>query len=117
METETIFHHEHDTETYEMGKYTKSFGLSFAITSVFSALLVVLKETNEDTVLAWMAAATGHHWITHGILNLVLFIILGWLLARPNHGHGVNISERSLIMCIVAALVVGGLIIAGFYAM
>jgi hypothetical protein len=48
-------------ETIEIGKYTKSFGLSFAITSLISALLVILKETNEETVLAWMKTATPHH--------------------------------------------------------
>jgi hypothetical protein len=116
METDTIVHDEHELETYEVSKYTKSFGLSFAITSVFSALLVVLKETNEDTVLAWMKAATGHHWVTHGLVNLIVFFFLGWLLARSNHGQGVNISERSLIITIVAGLVIGGLILAGFYA-
>ena len=48
----------------EIGKYGRSFGLSFAITSLFSALLVVLKETSEHTVMAWMKAAlltTGLH--------------------------------------------------------
>jgi hypothetical protein len=114
---ETIVTHEHDDdiESYELGKYTKSFGLSFAITSLLSAILVVVKETNEDTVLAWMKAASGHHWVTHGILNLVLFVFFGWLLARPNNGKGVNISTQSLVTCIVASLLASGAIIAGFY--
>jgi hypothetical protein len=114
---ETILKHENDTETHALDKYTKSFGLSFAITSLISALLVVVKETNEDTVLAWMKAASGHHWVTHGILNLVLFLFFGWLLARPNDGQGVNITAQSLVTSIVASLIVSGLIIAGFYVM
>ena len=51
-------------ENSSLGKFTKSFGVSFAITSVLSALLVVLKESNEETVLAWMKSATRHHWTT-----------------------------------------------------
>ena len=113
---ETILKHENDTETYELGKYTKSFGLSLAITSLISALLVVLKETNEDTVLVWMKAATGHHWVTHGVINLVLFLLFGWLLAIPNDGQGVNISSRSLVLTIVVSFIASGLIIIGFYA-
>jgi hypothetical protein len=112
---ETMLKYENDTQTHELGKYTKSFGLSFAITSLLSALLVVVKETNEDTVLAWMKAATGHHWVTHGLVNLILFFFFGWLLARLNHGEGVNIKAGSLVMSIVASLVISWLIIAGFY--
>jgi len=114
METLVVKHTE-PVETREMGQYTKSFGLSFAIASLFNALLVIVKEGNEDTVLEWMKAATGHHWITHGILNLIVFIVLGWALARVNDGQGVNIAGRTLVMTIVAALVISWLIIAGFF--
>jgi len=102
-------------ETLEIGKYTKSFGLSFAITSFISALLVILKETNEDTVLKGMAAITGHHWITHGLFDIVLFVVLGWVLSRPNNGQGLKISTNALIGSIVASVLVSGLMIAGFY--
>lgn len=102
-------------ETIEIGKYTKSFGLSYAITSVISALLVILKETNEETVLAWMKTATPHHWITHGIINIILFIALGWALSMPNSGQGLKISANTLIGNIVAATIISGLLIAGFF--
>lgn len=102
-------------ETIEIGKYTKSFGLSFAITSVISALLVILKESNEDSVLAWMKAATGHHWATHGILAIILFAAIGWAFSRPNNGEGLKISTNALIGSIVASVLVSGLLIAGFY--
>ncbi|BDB29330.1 hypothetical protein Tamer19_75130 [Cupriavidus sp. TA19] len=65
-----------------LGKLTTSFGLSLGITSVLSALLVILKETNEQTVLAWMKAATGHYWITHSLLDVLAFVILGLALLQ-----------------------------------
>jgi len=102
-------------ETNEIGKYTRSFGLSFAITSVISALLVILKESNEDTILKAMAALTGHHWITHGIIVIILFAAMGWAFSRPNNGEGLNISTNALIGSIVASVLVSGLLIAGFY--
>ena len=102
-------------EHNEIGKYTRSFGLSFAITSILSALLVILKETNEDTVLAWMKAATGHHWITHGVLDIILFLVLGWVFSRLNNGQGIRITPNALIICIVGSVVISGLIISGFY--
>ena len=99
----------------EIGKYGRSFGLSFAITSLFSALLVVLKETSEHTVMAWMKAATPHHWITHTLLDLILFVVLGFALAKANNGQGITIAPDKLTSMIVGAFVVSGLIIAGFY--
>jgi hypothetical protein len=102
-------------ELTELGKYTRSFGLSFVITSFFSALFVIFKETHEDTVMAWMKSATSHHWITHGLINLVVFVVLGWALSRSNNGDGVNISTNALSMCIAASLVISGILIAGFY--
>ena len=102
-------------ENTGIGKYTRSFGLSFAITSVLSALLVILKESNEETVLAWMKVATGHHWVTHGIFNLIVFVGLGWALSRLDNGQGLKITANILVICIVCAVFVSGLIITGFY--
>ncbi|TFG88231.1 MAG: hypothetical protein E4H16_05380 [Candidatus Atribacteria bacterium] len=102
-------------ETIEIGKYTKSFGLSFAITSLISALLVILKESNEETVLAWMKAASGHHWITHGIIDIILFVGLGLVLSGLNSGQGLKISANTLIGTIVTSTLISGLLIAGFY--
>jgi hypothetical protein len=102
-------------EEKDLGKYTVSFAVSLGITCVLSALLVVLKELSEHSVLVWMKGATGHHWITHGLFDLVVFVVLGLLLARANGGSGIAISEKGLITIIVGGVVLGGLIIAGFY--
>jgi hypothetical protein len=102
-------------ENSEIGKYTRSFGLAFAITSVFSALLVIIKESSEEGVLALMKAVTGHHWVTHGLINLILFVVLGWALSRPNGGQGVKMSTNALVACIAGAVVISGVLIAGFY--
>jgi hypothetical protein len=98
-----------------LGKYTRSFGLSLAITSVLSALLVVVKELNEHTVLEWMKKATVHHWVTHGVLDIILFVVLGLVFAQMGGGRGVQISAKGLVNTIIATVVVSGLIIAGFY--
>ena len=92
-----------------LGKYTVSFGLALAITVVFSALLVVIKESSENTVLALMKRATGHHWTTHAIIDLIVFAVLGFSLTR------VKISPERLSWIVTGATVAGGLIIAGFY--
>jgi len=98
-----------------IGKYTVSFGLSLAVMSVLNGLLVIVKETHEDSVLALMKRLTPHHWITHGIFVIVVFVVLGWLFSRPNGGRGIQIPVPRLIALLVGAVVVGGALIAGFY--
>ena len=66
----------------EFGKYGRSFGLSFAITCLFSVVLLILKETNPNTIMAWMKAATTHHWITHTLLDVIIFVVLGFDLRQ-----------------------------------
>ncbi|OGR14665.1 MAG: hypothetical protein A2277_11145 [Desulfobacterales bacterium RIFOXYA12_FULL_46_15] len=102
-------------ENKGIGKFTVSFGLSFAIISVLSALLVVLKETHEETVLAWMKSLTGHHWATHGIINLIVFVVLGWILPKLGNGQGMKISANVLVIAVVGAVILSEIIITGFY--
>lgn len=102
-------------ENNEIGKYGRAFGLSFAITSLFSVVVLILKETNEKTVMAWMKAVTPHHWITHTLLDLIIFVVLGVVLAKSNDGQGINISSDKLNSFIVGAFIISGILIAGFY--
>lgn len=101
--------------TDSLGKYTVSYALSLAVVSVLNGLLVILKETHEDTVLAWMKRVTVHHWVTHSIFVVVAFVALGWLFSRASGGRGIQLSVARLIGLVVGAVVVGGALIAGFY--
>jgi len=92
-----------------------SFGLSLAVTSVLSALLVVIKELNEGTVLAWMKQATGHHWVTHGVFNLVVFVVLGFLFAAMNRGPATKETFGNLTGVVVGTVLASASIIAGFF--
>ena len=100
--------------TQALNKSTIAFGLSYGITSLLNAFLVIIKENN-NMVLSWMKMATGHHWITHSIIIMVIFLFLGWLFGRINQGVGMIISANFLIFWVVACTVVSGLIIACYY--
>jgi hypothetical protein len=97
-----------------LSKYTVSFGLSFALASVINALLVVAKEKSH-AVQNWMQNLTGHHWVTHSAIILVLFIGLGFLFSLLNGGQGLKLSTPSLIKIIIAGVAVSYAIITGFY--
>ena len=101
-------------ENTGVSKYTISFGLSLALASVANGLLVVAKE-KIPAVLAGMQKLTGHHWVSHSVIILGLFAILGWLFAQANGGQGIKMTVNRLIGMLLAGVGTGGLIILGFY--
>ena len=94
-----------------LNKTTLGFGLSAAIVSIFNGLLVIVKETNAG-LLAWMKALTGHHWITHGVFDIALFLILGFLLSRTKLAE--KWDGHKMANVLIACAVVGALLIVGF---
>ncbi len=53
------------------------YGLSAAITVVFNVVLAFIKDS-WPALNSFMASLTGHHWRTHGLADVILFILLGW---------------------------------------
>jgi len=96
----------------EVGAKVTGYGLSYAVTSILSALLVVLKESSE-AVHGLLVAITGHHWITHGLLDVIVFIVLGVLLSR----RGTSMSGGAFITTVVGATILSGLIISGYFVL
>jgi len=88
------------------------YGISYAITSILNALLVILKESNES-VHGLLVAITGHHWITHGLLDVIVFVVLGAVLSRRD----MNLSGNTLITSVVGSTILSGLIVVGFFVL
>ena len=101
-------------ENSRLSNNSTAFGISLAVASVANALLVTAKEKSPK-VLAFMKGLTGHHWITHCTIIILLFIVFGWILSRADGGKGVIISPRLLIATAVGGVVLGAAIIIGFY--
>jgi hypothetical protein len=97
-----------------LSKYTVSFGLSVALCAVVNALLVVAKEKS-PAVAGWLQKITGHHWVTHAGLILLLYAFCGWLFARSNDGQGPRIVPNRLTKVVVAGVAAGVFIILIFY--
>src|SRR5215472_14517630 len=91
-----------------LSKHTTSFGLSLAVCSFINALLVIAKEKS-PAVQSVMQKLTGHHWITHAAIVVILFSVLGFLFSN------LAISVSRLIKTIVAGVFISGLTIIGFY--
>ena len=101
-------------ENNSVSRLTIGFGLALALASVLNSLLVVVKEKS-PAVQAGMKHLTGHHWITHVVVVLLLFVILGLWFARDKGGKGATLPVPRLIQMILAGVFTAGLIIVGFY--
>ena len=101
-------------ENNTVSKYTISFGLSLAFSSVGNALLVIAKEKS-TAVQGGMQRITGSHWITHVAIVLILFVSFGFLSANIKRGQGITMPVKRLIKTIIAGVFTAGLLIVGFY--
>lgn len=95
-----------------INKYIAGFGLSVIITSLFNALLLIAKETNPPLKKA-MAAALGHHWTTHGVAVILVFIILGFMLSAMKIATTWRAGKMGNY--ILWAVIVSSIMIGGFY--
>ncbi len=97
-----------------LSKYTVPFGWSLAICAVLNSFLVVAKEKSKS-VNSWMQRMTGHHWITHVVIILILFVAFGFAFAQMNRPGATKTTADRLANIVLAGVVAGVLIIAGFY--
>ena len=80
-----------------------AFGASAAITIVFNTVLAWVKDAYEP-LNSFMASLTGHHWRTHGLIDVVVFFALGYLFMS----YKFRISGVRLAALLAAASVVAG---------
>jgi multisubunit Na+/H+ antiporter MnhB subunit len=89
-----------------LDRASAAFGLSAAVAVIFNTLLAWIKDAYEP-LNAFMAHLTGHHWTTHGLADVILFLVLGAVFM--NTGVAERMSARKLIETLIASVVVSGL--------
>ena len=60
-----------------------------------------------------MVLLTGHHWITHGLGDVIVFVVLGFVFLR--FGTAQRLSEMALVTTLALAVVVAGLGLVGWF--
>jgi hypothetical protein len=63
----------------------------------------------------FMASLTGHHWTTHGLADVLLFVLLG--LVFLNLGVGERMSPNRVIGTLVGAVIAAGLGLAAWFVL
>lgn len=90
-------------------RLTYAFGIAYAIAALANAALVIVKETLPG-VHEGMNALTGHHWMTHGVIVIGVFLVTGVALLPAKPGR-----VRVLTCAVAGATVLSGALIAGYY--
>ena len=80
-----------------------AFGMSAIIAIVFNTVLAWIKDAY-DPLNSFMASLTGHHWRTHGIVDVAVFVALGYLFMS----RGFRMDGTRLAILLAASVVVGG---------
>ncbi|MDB4906868.1 MAG: hypothetical protein JWO05_1652 [Gemmatimonadetes bacterium] len=93
---------------------SSAFALSAAIAIVFNTLLTWGKEAY-PALNAFMASLSGHHWITHGLADVAVFIALG--LVFMTFGTASQMSPKQLVAVLVSAVFSAGLGLAAWFVL
>ena len=89
-----------------------AFGLSAAVTILFNTVLAWVKDAT-PALNDLMKAATGHHWRTHGIVDVVVFFVLGYIFLVQ--GSTKKITNGLTIGLVISAVVAGAGLAAWFF--
>ncbi|POZ61998.1 hypothetical protein [Chromobacterium alticapitis] len=89
---------------YSLNRHAGGFALSACIAILFNTALAWLKDSM-PALNSWMASLSGHHWTTHGLFDLAVFIGLGLVFSHaplPERLGGDGMAKL-LAACTVAA--------------
>jgi len=96
------------TESNLLPVKISSYVVAYAWAAIFNALLVLLKE-NVAGVMSIMASL-GHHWVTHSILDLIVFFGLAYYFT----GRDTQITGSQGVSYLIWSTLIGGGIIFAF---
>ena len=102
-----------NAENTKLGRTNAGFAMAAAITILFSTVLACVKDAYRP-LNSFMNSVAWHNWITHGIVDVVLFFALGIIFSKS--GMAERIAPRRLISFLVVAVSVAGVGLFVWYA-
>jgi hypothetical protein len=89
-----------------MNRTTSAFALAAAIACLFNTALAWVKDAYAP-LNKFMASLTGHHWITHGLADVIVFVGLGLLFMNTSIANKIN-PDR-MVSILIWSVVASGL--------
>jgi hypothetical protein len=85
------------TATIPSGRASTAFALAAAIACLFNTALAWAKDAYAP-LNKFMASLTGHHWITHGLADCIVFVGLGLIFMNTSVASKINPQKLVSIM-------------------
>jgi hypothetical protein len=97
--------------TIGLSHTASAYAVGAAVAVLFNTLLAWIKDSY-DSLNTAMAHTLGHHWTTHGVAVVLVFLVVGFLLSRR---EGDRLTGNSAIYTLVISVVAGGLGLFGWF--
>jgi hypothetical protein len=101
-----------DPKPGSLSPAASGFALSAAIVVLFNTGLAWAKDLS-PRLNGFMKSLSGHHWTTHGLADLFLFVALGFIFMKT--GAGEKVSANRLTAILIAAVAIAALGLAAWY--
>jgi hypothetical protein len=99
-------------ESPRLGSASAAFALAAAVACVFNTALAWAKDAYAP-LNSFMASLTGHHWITHGLADCIMFAGLGVVFMKTSTAN--KIRPARLVSVVVWAVVAASVGLFAWY--
>lgn len=115
----TTWHASHTTpaatpaaKTTDISAVTAGYGVAAAVTVLFNTVFAWIKDANPGLEHA-MKSLLGHHWTTHGVVDVAVFLILGFVLSHNSLTR--RVDGARLTQLLIGSSVLGGVGLAAWF--
>ncbi|MCR4281220.1 MAG: hypothetical protein NUV88_02735 [Candidatus Kaiserbacteria bacterium] len=98
------------SETY-VSQSTAGYGIAAVVAIILNTLLTVAKESYPPLLAAMKSLA--HHWMVHGVVIVLTFFVLGYILSKQPFARRMN--GVTLAWWLTIATVLGGVGLVVFF--
>jgi hypothetical protein len=101
-----------NSENAKLSSASAGFGMAAAITILFSTVLACVKDAYKP-LNSFMNSVAWHNWITHGLVDVILFILLGMIFSKS--GLAERIAPSRLVSFLACGTILAGLGLFAWY--
>lgn len=103
-----------ETVAPPLGLADSAFGLSAAVTILFNTIIACAKDASAP-LKHLMAVPTGSDWTTQGVVDVILFVLLGLILSKTAMAK--TISPKRVISFLLGSVLIAGVGLFVWYAL